>query len=65
MTTVVVSYFLVMNDSLGNPHQSAESRKRKVQDPAGVPNVVKLDIQEGHIILVLISIPTIKGMLWR
>ena len=25
-----------MDDSLGDPHHSAKSRKRKVQDPAGV-----------------------------
>jgi len=66
MITVAVSYPLVMDDSLGDPHQSTESRKRKVQNPTGIPNVVKLDIQGGHAkILVSISILIMKGMLWQ
>jgi len=66
MITVVVSYSLAMDDSLADPHQSAESRKRKVHNPAGVPNAVKLDIQGGHAeILGLISILIMKGMLWQ
>jgi len=62
MIIVTVSYPLVTDDNLGDPHQSAKSRKRKVQDPAGVPNVMKLDIQGGHTeILVLISILIMRG----
>ena len=65
MIIVTVSYPLVTDDNLGDPHQSAKSRKRKVQDPAGVPNVVELDIQDGHAVIpMLISIPITKGMLW-
>ena len=57
---------LVMDDSLHDPHQSTKSHKRKAQDPAGVPNVMKLDIHGGHAeILVPISILIMKGMLWQ
>jgi len=60
MITVVVSYPLVMDSYLGDPHQNTESPKHKVQHPAGVPNVVKLDTQGGHVvILIAISIPII------
>ena len=41
-------------------------RKCKVEDPAGVRNMVKLDIQDGHAVIpVPILIPITKGMLWR
>jgi len=68
MITVIVSYPLAMDDSLADPHQSAESRKRKVHDHAGVPNVVALHIQGGHAeILAPISILIMQGMWsqWR
>jgi len=65
MTTIVVYYPLVMDDSLADPHQSAESRKCKVQDLAGVPNMVKWDIQYRHAVIPMsISIPITKGVLW-
>jgi len=55
-----------MNDSLDDLNQSAKSPKRKVQHHVGVPNAVKLDIQGGHvIILVLISIQIMKAMSWQ
>jgi len=60
MIIVVVSYLRVMDSSLSDPHQSTESPKRKLQHPACVPNVVKLDTQGGHVvILIAISIPII------
>jgi len=66
MITVVVSYPLAMDGSLADPHQNAESPKRKEHAPASVPNAVKLDIQGGHTeILGPISILIMKGMLWQ
>ena len=68
MNTAVAFYPRVTAASLADPHQSGGSPKHKEEDVATVQNVGKLDTQGEHVVIpVLISTPTMKGMLclWR